>query len=93
MGQTNRSTVDTQEKVPTRQPIGQITPSVGDDFVASLIRQGKSETQKNAERMATQIFQPDLDLPSMAKESTKTKYGAGQLTKSPSGHYLGQASL
>jgi len=43
--------------------------------------------------MAGQVFDTGLDIPSIAKESTRTKYGPGQLSKTLDSHYLGKASL
>ena len=93
MGQTNRSGVDTYEKAPARQPVGQATPEVDDDIVSILLRNTKPDIDREVERMAGDVFQTGLDVPSIAKESTKTKYGAGQLSKTSGSHYLGSASL
>jgi hypothetical protein len=93
MGQTNRSGVDVYEKAPARQPVGQTTPEVDDDIVSKLLRNTKPDIDREVERMAGEVFDTGLDIPSIAKESTKTKYGAGQLSKTPGSHYLGSASI
>ena len=93
MGQTNRSGVDPYEKSPAKQPTGQITPNVGEDIVEKFMRETKPDAQREVERLAGNLFQPDLEIPSIAKESTRTKYGPGQLTKTPESLYLGKSSF
>lgn len=83
------------EKAPQEQAAGQTTPSVGDDLALRVLsKKGKLE-QEEADpelRMAAEILDSDL-IKSLALESTKTKYGPGQISKAPGeGSYLGEAS-
>ena len=83
------------EKAPQEQAAGQTTPQVGDDLVKSLISEKDALQQEEVDpdmRMAADIFDSEL-AKSIALESSRTKYGPGQLSKSPgSGSYLGEAS-
>ena len=83
------------EKAPQEQATGQTTPQVGDDLVKSLISERDALQQEEVDpdmRMAADIFDSEL-AKSIALESSRTKYGPGQLSKSPgSGSYLGEAS-
>ena len=83
------------EKAPQEQAAGQTTPPVGDDLALRVLsKKGKLE-QEEADpemRMAADIFDEEL-IKSLALESTKTKYGPGQISKAPGeGSYLGEAS-
>ena len=83
------------EKAPQAQAAGQTTPEVGEDIALRVLsNKGKLE-QEEADpemRMAADILDSDL-IKSLALESTKTKYGPGQISKAPGeGSYLGEAS-
>ena len=83
------------EKAPQEQAAGQTTPEVGEDIALRVLsKKGKLE-QEEADpemRMAADILDSDL-IKSLALESTKTKYGPGQISKAPGeGSYLGEAS-
>ena len=88
-------TADAYEKAPQEQAAGQTTPQVGEDLALGILRNKEGLQQEDADpemRMAADILDSDL-VKSLALESTKTKYGPGQISKSPSqGSYLGEAS-
>ena len=91
----SRTVADIYEKAPQEQAAGQTTPPVGDDLALRVLsKKGKLE-QEEADpemRMAADIFDEEL-IKSLALESTKTKYGPGQISKAPGdGSYLGEAS-
>ncbi len=86
---------DIFEKAPQEQASGQATPQVGEDLVRNIIADKSALQQDDVEpemRMAADIFDSEL-AKSLALESSKTKYGPGQLSKSPgTGSYLGESS-
>ena len=92
---TGPMVADIFEKAPQEQAAGQTTPQVGTDLVRSIISDRSGLEQENADpelRMAADIFDSEL-AKSLALESSKTKYGPGQISKSPGvGSYLGEAS-
>ena len=81
----SRAVADIYEKAPQEQAAGQATPQVGDDLVKSIITDGSGLEQERADpelRMAADIFDSEL-AKSLALDSSKTKYGPGQLSKAP----------
>tara|TARA_R100000008_G_scaffold1419_2_gene1164 strand:+ start:3445 stop:3810 length:366 start_codon:yes stop_codon:yes gene_type:complete len=92
---TSPMVADIFEKAPQEQAVGQATPQVGSDLVRSVVSDKSGLQQENADpelRMAADIFDSEL-AKSLALESSKTKYGPGQISKSPGvGSYLGEAS-
>tara|TARA_R100000458_G_scaffold54078_1_gene56834 strand:- start:535 stop:888 length:354 start_codon:yes stop_codon:yes gene_type:complete len=92
---TGTLVADIFEKAPQEQAAGQTTPQVGNDLVQSIVSNRSGLEQEDVEpemRMAADIFDSEL-AKSLALESSKTKYGPGQLSKSPASRsYLGHAS-
>ena len=91
---TSVTAVDAYDKDPGERAAGQANPRVVDDLVSNLISERQPMEMEGAGdlRMAGDILDSE-SLKSMAHESSRTKYGPGQLSKSPGvSSYLGQAS-
>ena len=89
---TSVASIDPYEKAPGERASGQTSPRVVDDLVSNFIQDKQPMEGGEDFRMAADILDSE-SLKSLAHESTRTKYGPGQLSKSPgAGSYLGQAS-
>ena len=92
---SRRVGIDAAEKAPDQQAAGQSTPPVGDDILKGLLKEQIKVEDKDENpitRFAGDILDP-ANIESIAFESSKTKYGPGQLSKaSAQDTYLGQSS-
>jgi len=89
---TSKASIDPYEKAPGERAAGQASPRVVDDLVSNFMQEKQPMKGGEDFRMAADILDSET-LKSLAHESTRTKYGPGQLSKSPgSDSYLGQAS-
>ena len=89
---TSVTAVDIYDKAPGERAAGQANPRVVDDLVSNLVSEQQPMEGAEEFRMAGDILDSE-SLKSMAHESSRTKYGPGQLSKSPGvSSYLGQAS-